>query len=146
MKKYLLVVLSAVVIGSIFALYIFDKDFDSVNVMDEELTAYVFQLGVFTSEDNANSLKDTVGASITVKVNEYYYVYGAVYTDVYLVSNLKTYYEENDINYQIKQMVVDDEFYDELTSYESILSYSDNIDVIIKANQIILDKYAILSL
>lgn len=145
MKKYIVVVISAILIGSVFAYYIFYiTDEDTVLAMNEEEKVYLFQLGVFTSLENANAKKEESGSAIIKQINEYYYVYGAVYSDIYLVSTLKDYYDENNIDYAIKETIISSDFLTELQSYEELLIESDNMDVILKANQIILDKFDIL--
>lgn len=145
MKKYILVVVSAVLIGSVFAVYIFSVSKENTIVaMNVEEKVYIFQLGVFSSLENANLKVSESKSAIVEKVNEFYYVYGAIYSDIYLVSNLKEYYENNNIEYSIKEIIVSSEFLEELHSYENLLKESGEIEIILRANQIILDKYAIL--
>lgn len=145
MKKYIFVVLSALIIGTGFAVYIFSTaSEDSILAISENEKVYLFQLGVFSSYENAVDKQNCSDAAIIEQINEYYYVYGAVYSDIYLVSILKEYYDDADIDYALKEVIVTADFFSELQSYEELLKESGNIDVILRTNQIILDKYAIL--
>ncbi len=99
MKKYLIVILTAIIIGSTFAYYVFsvNKNESVMALKEVNKKVYVFQLGVFSSKENANNKINVVNPSTIKQINEYYYVYGAVYSDIYLVSLFKKYYEEYNI-------------------------------------------------
>lgn len=145
MKKYIIAVLIAGTIGLVFAFFIFNKTSDDdLLASNDAHKVYLFQLGVFSDFDNADAQKEKSGAAIITQINEYYYVYGAIYSDINLVSLIKNYYDELDIDYAIKEVVITNEFYEELDSYENLLLETNNMEVILKTNQIILDKYAIL--
>lgn len=145
MKKYIVVIVLAVVIGSVFAYFIFSSTSSDIALaMSEDEKVYLFQLGVFSSSENAEKKKVECDTAIVEKINEYYYVYGAVYSDIYLVSMLKDYYDESNIDYSVKETIVSSEFLSELQSYEELLKESGNMSVILRTNQIILDKFAIL--
>ncbi|MFI3261062.1 MAG: hypothetical protein R3Y13_05065 [bacterium] len=148
MKGYLYAVISAIIVGGGFAIFIFctsSTDNDAITVLaGSSEKVYLFQLGVFSSEDNAIAMQEKSTSAIIDQINDYYYVYGAIYSDIYLVSILKDYYDSIGVNYQIKDIIVDYSFYKELTSYETLLIESSNLEVILRTNQIILDKYAIL--
>lgn len=146
MKKYIFAILSAVLIGGVFAIYIFSSDYSSEDVLAFENanhSVYLFQLGVYSSLENANSYASSLESYIIKEVGDLYYIYGAIYSELDLVSTLKSYYDANKIEYAIKEVYIDNDFYIELTSYEDLLLESNNIDVIITANQIILDKYIV---
>lgn len=145
MKKYLVVIISAICIGGVFAFFIFSTSSEeTLLALQEEEKVYIFQLGVFSSLDNANNYVYSSDAAIIKQVNEYFYVYGAIYSDIYLVTNLKSYYEEHNIDYSLKEVIVDSSFYSDLKSYEQLMSQTTDMEVILRTNQIILDKYAIL--
>ena len=143
MKKYFIAVAAALIFGGGFAFYIFSSSGKTDELAFENTgeKAYIFQMGVYSSEDNANNYASTLESSLIKKIGELYYVYGAVYSEVNLISTLKKNYDEKKIDYAIKEIIVDNEFYRELISYEKLLMESADIKVITRANQIILDKY-----
>ena len=143
MKKYFIAVAAALIFGGGFAFCIFSSSTKSDELAFENTgeKVYIFQMGVYSSEENANNYASTLESSLIKKIGELYYVYGAVYSEINLISILKTHYDNKKIDYAIKEIIVDDEFYRELISYEKLLMESADIKVITRANQIILDKY-----
>lgn len=145
MKKYIIAFVSAVAVGSLFAFYMFGTEKEeSLKVSSEVQKGYLFQLGVFSNMENATNFSQDIGSSTIIQEGVYYYVYGALYTNEYLVGNIRSYYDSKDIDYAIKEIILSNDFKDELKSYEKLMIESMNIDVILKTNKIILDKYTIL--
>ncbi len=144
MKSYVLAVVSAILLGALFSFFIFNRyedNNDSEFVSNSYSKVKVFQLGVFKKIDNANNFSNEVGNSIVVENNQFYYVYGAIMSNDSLIKMQEEYYIDKGIVYAIKDLVVDNKFYEEIQSYETLMIQSNNIDVIIKTNKIVLDKY-----
>ena len=142
MKKYIIVILLAIFIGGIFAYIFLNSPINkTMSVNKEDQKVFLFQLGVFKNKDNAYNLGNN---NIVKEINEYYYVYGAILSDIELINTMKEYYEFNNIEYQVKEVIIDYNFYEELRSYEKLMVESNNINVILNTNKIILDKYSII--
>lgn len=145
MKNYLIAVISAAVVGSVLALYIYSKnEVENIEVSNEVYKVYMFQLGVFSEEENAKEYIENTEYGIIEEDKGLYYIYGALYSNEELVIQLKNYYDENDIAYQIKDTIINEYLYEEIKSYEQLLIESKKIEIILKANEIILNKYTII--
>lgn len=137
MKKYLVIILSAIAIGGGIAYHIFN-----IKVVKEDDTyslVKAFQVGAFTNHDNALrvALRNN---GIVVDDNDIYRVYVAILEDDLAIEKLSNYYQEIGLNYYLKEISVSNEFYNTLESSEELLvkSSSDTYNAI---NMSILSKY-----
>ncbi len=143
MGKYKIVVLLALITGAFFALYVFSNaSKEESPVLSESYKVTMFQLGVYASSDSAAAFAETTGG-IVLENDDFYRVYSAMYTNENLINNLKTYYEENNIDYIIREEILSIRDYEELKDYETLMLRSNNIEVILKANEIILEKFVL---
>ncbi len=141
MKRNLYVITIALTLGAVFAIYIFENQ--ELSTMPAVVTSgkvYYFQLAMFENEANAKTYLENIEYGIIKKESDFYYIYGALYSNEYLVEKLKNYYTLNNISYVVKENIIGDEDFQELLSYENILLQSDNMEVILRSNQIILEN------
>ena len=139
MKKYFVVIIFAIITGSLLAYFTFKGTFAFAS---ENKNAYIFQMGVYKSVDNANNMANSLKSSVIIKEGDYYHVYGSVFTDEYLIDRISNYYEKEKISFYIKNINISNELYNKITKYEDILKNSSDIDVIIKTSQTLLDLYS----
>ena len=121
MKKYIITILIAIIIGACLGIYSFNK-FKEDNVKTvfsfNKNQAYAFQIGVFDTFENAEKLAEKYGGLVILD-NEKYRVYIAISNDT--INLLKTYYDEKKIAYYIRTIDVNEEFVNKLNDYETLL-------------------------
>ena len=137
MKKILLIILSAILIGGGIAYFLFNK----VVMEDEEehFIAKAFQIGVFSNYDNAFRVAER-NNGIVVSDDDYYRVYVAILYNDEAISKLCSYYDEIGLNFYLKEVFVSDSFVQSISVNEDLLinSSSDTYSVI---NLSVLDMY-----
>lgn len=124
MKKFLITILIAVIIGGVFGYFAYkkisQKTTTAVPTMYEEKT-YAIQAGVFTSYDNALILADKY-AGIIVPDNDKYRVYLAITAGTNNLGLLKNYYDELGVSYYVKEITTPEAFNNTLTDYDALLN------------------------
>ena len=136
MKKVLISVFVAVLIGGIFGFIFYKKIVDNEqavsNIIDN--SCYAIQLGVFENIDNANIIKDKYNGIIVVDDNRYR-VYGAIAMSNNALTIIKNYFNEKKVSYYVKQINVPDSLIDTIKTSEQLLvaSTADNYQVVINS-------------
>ena len=121
MKKIIISITSAIIIGGLLALYFFNKSFQNGNNNSEELRmAQAFQIGAFTKYDNAYNLANQSNG-IVIRDNDIYRVYIALLSDKKAINIIKGYYESKGINYYLKNILVSSSFIKEIGIYEKMI-------------------------
>ena len=142
MKKTILISLSGLLIGTVFALVMFKNVKTNVEAaIKETKTATIFQVGVFSVYDNALKEKNKYDYAYAYKDNDIYRVILAIYQDEEIISNLKNYYQNKNINIYLKEIIVSDKFYEELKKFEAILKETNDEKNYVIANKNILKKF-----
>lgn len=139
MKKVLLVVVSAFVIGGGLALYFFNGTVKKQNKIEgyEEVSA--FQIGVFTNYENALKVAER-NNGIVVNDQNIYRVYIAMLKDEEAIDMLGNYYKNIGLSYYIKDIVVSSSFVENLNVYEEMIKKSSS-DTYNTINNDVLTKY-----
>ncbi len=123
MKKFIITVLLAILIGGIFGFLAYKKvstKDNSLPTITEE-KVYAVQAGVFTSYDNALTLANEY-SGIIIPDNDKYRVYLAISSGANSLSLIKNYYNQLGVSYYIKEVSATDSFLNSLNEYESLLS------------------------
>lgn len=135
MKKFLLSLFLAVLLGGIFGFIIYKRfnnnELSVSSILSKQV--YAFQIGVFDEIDNAKKLKNKYGG-IIIPDNTKYRVYIALCSSSNVLTILKNYYDDLDISYYIKQIEVDDETLELINNAEELLiaTTKDNYDSIME--------------
>lgn len=138
MKKVLIIVLCALLLGGGIALFLFNKIVFSADVgLKDEVTA--FQIGVFSNYDNAVRVAER-NNGIVVSDSDLYRVYVAILYDEVAIKKMIDYYDEIGLNYYLKKINVNSDFVDSISVSEELLikSSSDTYSVI---NLKVLEQY-----
>lgn len=141
MKKYLMITFIAVLVGSLFAFYMFcglDKTVADV-IRDDKLIT-VFQSGVFKDEENALMEKNKYEQAIVVHDGNLYRVYIGVSYDDEVTLAYKNYFKKNNYNYYCKKLEVSANYLTNLKNYEELIKRSFNEDTYININKDLLAK------
>src|SRR5574344_1965355 len=122
MKKFLLTLLVAILIGGVFGFVAYQKMNSKTHTLTTilERQVYAFQVGVFSKYDNALELANKY-QGVVISDNDKYRVYVALATSSNALSILKKYYDNQGLAYYIKQVNVSDNLLNTLDEYESVL-------------------------
>lgn len=141
MKKYLMITLIAVLVGGLFAFYLFcgiDRTVADVIRNDGRIT--VFQSGAFETEANALLEKNKFEQAIVVQDENLYRVYIGVSYDEEVTLAYDNYFKKNNYNYFRKKIKVSDSYLNNLKKYEELIKKSFNEDIYINVNKDLLAK------
>ena len=106
MRKFLVVVSLALVIGSSLAFYMFTRD---NNINEEYVFVKAFQIGAFTNYENAIRVAER-NNGIVVNDKDIFRVYVSILKDDKAIEKMKNYYDEIGLNYYLKEIEVSKEF------------------------------------
>jgi hypothetical protein len=136
MKKRLLVILFALVLGGSIAYFMFSRKYLEG---DDMVPVKAFQIGVYTHYDNAIRVAER-NNGIVVNDQDVYRVYVAILSSNEAVEIMRTYYDNIGLKYYLKDITVTKEFLESIKSTEELLiiSNSDTYNVI---NLSVLNKY-----
>ena len=139
MKKNLLIIFSAILIGSILAIFMFNK---IVLKEDNDLNNKIvnaFQIGVYSNYDNATKVAAR-NNGLVVTDDNLYRVYVAILSDKEAINKVSKYYEHIGLNYYLKEISVNKEFVKEIKEDEE-LSKKSSSDTYNTINLDVLNKY-----
>ena len=141
MKQILTVSLAifvSIIIGSLFMRISTDET--DIPVMNETKNIKAFQVGVYTSEENATKEAE-LKKGLVVQENEYYYVYVAILGEQINIDKMTNYLNQNSIYYYIKDITVSEEFKQELFAIESMMFTTTSEVAFLQLNTKILESY-----
>jgi len=142
MKNFFVISLAGIMLGTIFALYMFSNINESVAmVIKEENIATAFQVGVFSIYENALKVTNTYEDAYIYQDEDKYRVFLAIYQSPEIIKIMHDYYKTQNIDIYLKKITVNSEFFEELKNYEKLLNATNNINTYIKANKNILGAY-----
>ena len=121
MKKTLLTILGAILVGFGLGLFFFKKFDTNIEALATSVKSiYAVQVGVYKNIDNAKDVPNKM-EGIVVLDNDYYRVYIDIIKDKEILNSREEYYKNNNINYYLKIINPSKEFIDKLDDYEIIL-------------------------
>ncbi len=137
MKKVLLILLSAILLGSGLAYLMFNK----IVLNDKEETKIVkaFQIGVYSNYDNALKIAER-NNGVVIMDDSLYRVYVAILSDKEAINKVKRYYDKIGLNYYLKEINVSKEFIKEIKEDEELIKRG-NSDTYKTINLDVLNKY-----
>lgn len=131
MKKYLKVILLAILIGVIIAFFFYkdiNKEVKAITNKTENI--YLFQVGVFKNLDNAKTFANTFKTNLVFQNDDYYRVITAISYNEEAKIKMEAFYQNQEINYFIKEMKVNKDLIKKISNYETVLIKSNNEEVI----------------
>lgn len=140
MKPYIKVLIAAVIIGVLIAVF-FYKDIKNevIAITNNDSEISLFQVGVFKVYDNALNFSESFENSLIYEDNGLYRVIiGAAYHNEAKIK-LEQYFTEQNITYYIKEIKMSDSFIEEITNFELILVKTESSEVINSLNKSIMD-------
>lgn len=136
MKKFLKIII-VFIIGIICGYYI--CNINPKKIFDTSYKA--FQVGVYTTEELANTYKSKYKNAIVIKDNELYRVYVAILRKENNIENMANYLNKNNIDYYIKEINISDKnLKNTIDEYENIMNNNSEI-VFLEINKMIMERY-----
>ncbi len=143
MKRYLIIILLAILIGGGIAYFVFNK----VVFKDDEIlsssSVMAFQVGVFSNYSNALKVANK-NNGIVVLDNDLYRVYVAILNDKEAINKVSEYYKRIGLNYYLKEINVKKDFIIDIKDNEELIKKSDeetyttiNLDVLRKYQELL---------
>ena len=146
MKKIVLSISLAILLGSTFALIFYtrisNKEKMVSSVIDNK--GYAIQIGVFENIENAYKLSELYNG-IVVADNNKYRVYTAIVMDNKTLSLLKNYFNNKRVSYYVKQIDIPEKLVQTIRESETLLSATseNNYEPIIKNILKEYEKYSV---
>ena len=134
MKAYLKILVVSTLIGIFIAILYFKKlKQDDIFVLNTLEKVSIFQVGVFSSYDNAINYTYNYGNAGIYKKDNFYHVIIAV--TINNQEQLKSYFKNKNINFIIKEDIVNEKKYNVLKKYDLLLLKSNDEKAINKINK-----------
>lgn len=130
MKQYLKIILFSCVVGSVLAGAFFLNIKEKAEAKTKN-TIYAFQVGVFKSLENANNFSNQYNISKIIKDNNLYRVFIGV--TIKNKNKLEIMFKNKGYNYYIKELILNNDQYNELLKYDIVLEQSETPEIIIKS-------------
>ena len=136
MKTYFKIMVAAIVFGIILAFLFYqnlNRNAKEVFSFNETNKVNVFQIGVFKNKEYAHRLEKKYFSTGTYKEGELYYVIISV-----TINNkeiIENYLNKKDIQFVIKEEIVDDKKYSKLKEYDRVIKASTKDSVIERINK-----------
>lgn len=136
MKKKILIILMAIVVGAVLALptlSMASKDSSKKENM------FVLQLGIFKNYDNAFEKKQSVKGSIIYQNKDVYYVLAGISKEETGLYKIEEYLKKENISYYKKQMIISYDA-DNLEKYNLLLQKTSDVETIKTLNEKVLKE------
>ncbi len=140
MKPYIKVLIAAVIIGVLIAVF-FYKDIKNevIAITNNASEISLFQVGVFKVYDNALNFSESFENSLIYEDNSLYRVIIGASYHVEAKIKLEQYFTNQNITYYIKDLKVNQDIIDKISNFELILIKTESSEVINSLNKSILD-------
>ena len=134
MKKGLIFITLAVSIGLAISGYYYHMLKEKINVK----VISVFQTGIYSNYDEAMIASDSKNKIFYD--GKLYHVYDAIVTSDNAKKKLISFYNQNNIKFDIKEKYVSNNLFDNINSYSKLIEMSDN-DALKIINKQVVEKY-----
>lgn len=139
MKKVIITVVSALLVGTIFGILYFKNTKDNIaEALSLDNEAIAFQVGVFRKLENAQKEAVKYSSGTIIADGEFYRIFIAISNNQEIVNKLKEYYDSKKINYYLKNITIPDEFMSTFTNYQEVLLKTTSYD---EVNKNLLKEY-----
>ena len=140
-KKILLTIVVAAVLGSITGIIVHNKFNDEVFAFNEGYKLYFLREGVYTNKKVMEENTKKLDPKLVVHEDNKYYVYVGITSREKVADKIKDIYSDMDIDVYKKEEMIDDErFISNVEQFDSMISSADNEEVL-AIEEVILSNY-----
>lgn len=131
MKKVIITVVSALLVGTIFGILYFKNTKESIaDALSLDNEAIAFQVGVYRNLENANKEASKYPSGTIIIDGEFYRIFIAISSNEQVTTKLKNYYDSKKIHYYLKSIVIPDDFMSTFSNYQEVLLKTTSYDEI----------------
>lgn len=137
LKKNIILIIISIALGIATTFFILNKE----NIYaKEEYSIYAFQIGAYSSYDNALNTQNKY-PSIILKDDNLYKVYVALYEDADIINNMLQFFQDKGYDVYLKMLKVNKDFYNKLLKYEELVKKTKDNKLYEEINKSILNLY-----
>ncbi len=141
MKKTIIIIILGILIGSLFAMYIFSGINNKIANAKESFNAYAYQIGVFKSEKNAINMASNYSSALVINDKDYYRVYAAIAVDDKAQSINEDVLLDNNITFYKRKLLLNDNCLKIINKYEELIKRTNDREVFFRTSQDLLNVY-----
>ncbi|MDD4298257.1 MAG: hypothetical protein PHS98_01310 [Bacilli bacterium] len=143
MKRILIPLCSAIIIGLILGKYFFSQYENKINpVFKDDETIYVLQQGVYSTMENVEKYTTKLDYYIVHHDGEYYRVYVAITHNKNNINRLEEYFIKRGNDIYVRELLTNNmEFLEILKQYDLLLQSSSGDNELIQIEKQVLSKY-----
>lgn len=139
MKKVIITVVFALLVGTVFGILYFKNTKDNIaDALSLDNEAIAFQVGVFRKLENASQEATKYSSGTIIADGEFYRIFIAISNNQETINKLKEYYDSKKINYYLKNITIPDDFMSTFTNYQEVLLKTTSYD---EVNKNLLKEY-----
>ena len=116
----------------------YDKKELSLALNELDKTIYVFQYGVYENKESLNNIN--IKYTYEIKDNKYY-VYVGMTSKKQNIEKLENYFNNKNIKTYVKELRLDDEFYNVIKQYDLLLDEAESDESIKTIMETVIAKY-----
>lgn len=140
MKKIIITIVSALLVGSVFGILYFKNTKDNIaEALSLDNEAIAFQVGVYKELENAKKEVAKYSSGTIIPDGEFYRIYIAISNNKETINKLKEYYDSKKINYYLKNITIPEDFMSIFTNYQEVLLKTSSYD---EVNKNLLKEYS----
>ncbi len=141
-KTFIVPILIAVVLGSLFGNFMFDQYRKNEMVFNEQNKVYYFQQGIYDSIEEYESATSNLPFKVLEVIEGKYYCYVGMTKNSDNIDKLNSYFMNLGIETYINEKIIDNfEFINNLVQFDILLSISDSDEEIEAILNTILSSY-----
>ena len=141
MKKFLLAISSAIVIGVVLAIFVFKDSYYTLALTKNKNEIILFQVGVYKEYENAIICSSRYSGSVIINEDDLYRVYIGLAHDKEVQIAYRDHFKLNNINYYERKEYIKDACLEEIKKYESLIKKSFNTETYSNINKNLLNYY-----
>jgi len=142
MKKTFLLIIIALVSGSLLGKLTFEKYEKTEKVVNYKTNLYMLKINSYNTKEEMNSSITNFDRYIYIEENNKVTAYVAISTSLKNIEKIKDIYYKKNINLSVEQVLIDnDEFIQNLNEYEKLLDLSDDEKSLLMIQNQILSCY-----
>ncbi len=143
MKKLLILIAVATILGGISGKFLFSK-YENIDklVFNENKKVYLLQEGVYSSKSSLDSNTKDISPKLVVKNNDKYYVYVGITKNYNNAKKIKKMYNDKGYNiYQKEKNIKSDEFLNNVEQFDVLVENTKKEQDISTIQEVILSNY-----
>ena len=142
MKKTLILMSFAIILGSLCGKFLFKKYQDTTLAFNESMKLYFLQEGVYQTKESVNNNTKNISPKLILKENDGYHVYIGISSSKDIISKLKKIYKEKGYQiYEKEKEVSNKEFLESIKQYDILAKTTNSSSDLLTIEEVVLANY-----